>query len=159
MYDDEWLKTGQRLIHYTPASTKLKRGYTGFTLSVCPSVRLSICLSVDRVVSALYLQQYLLDPFHICISYQAILEGVLREMFVSKCKKLNFGAFFKFVTFVCKFVICNFVFFWLGIQYDSIVWVIMRWRGVSSECMRSSCSSCGLVTSYGNMELGQHLLR
>ena len=31
--------------------------------------------------------------------------------------------------------------FWLGIQHDSIVWVIMRRRGVSSECKRSSCSS------------------
>ena len=32
--------------HYTPASTKLKEGYTGFTLSACPYV--------DRIVSALY---------------------------------------------------------------------------------------------------------
>ena len=31
--------------------------------------------------------------------------------------------------------------FWLGIQHYSIVWVIMRWRGVSSERRRSSCSS------------------
>ena len=31
--------------------------------------------------------------------------------------------------------------FWLEIQYDSIVWVIMRRRGVSSERRRSSCSS------------------
>ena len=49
-----------------PASTKLKGcvgwgwgwdkgwGYTGFTLSVCPS----ICPSVGRIVSALYLPQY-----------------------------------------------------------------------------------------------------
>ena len=37
-----------------PASTKLKAGYTGFTLSVCPSV----CPSVDRIVSALHLSQY-----------------------------------------------------------------------------------------------------
>ena len=29
-----------------------------------------------------------------------------------------------------------------GIQHDSIVWVIMRRRGVSSERRRSSCSSC-----------------
>ena len=36
------------------ASTKLKGGYTGITLSVC----LSVCPSVDRIVSALYLQQY-----------------------------------------------------------------------------------------------------
>ena len=29
------------------------------------------------------------------------------------------------------FLICNFdfVFFWLGIQYDSMVWVIMKRRG------------------------------
>ena len=31
--------------------------------------------------------------------------------------------------------------FLLGIQHDSIVWVIMRRRGVSSERRRSSCSS------------------
>ena len=65
-----------------PASTKLKGGYTGFTLSVCPSV--------DRIVSALYLQQYSSDPFHICTSYQATWEGVLRVMVVSKCKNLKF---------------------------------------------------------------------
>ena len=59
-----------------PASTKLKGGYTGFTLSVCQSV--------DRIVSALYLQQYSSDPFHICTSYQATSEGVSRVMFVSK---------------------------------------------------------------------------
>ena len=32
--------------------------------------------------------------------------------------------------------------FWLGTQHDSIVWVIMRQRGVSSERSCSSCSSC-----------------
>ena len=31
--------------------------------------------------------------------------------------------------------------FWLGIQHDSIVWVIMRRQGVSSERRRSSCYS------------------
>ena len=31
---------------------------------------------------------------------------------------------------MCNF---DFVLFWLGIQYDSIEWVIMRRRGVSSE--------------------------
>ena len=35
--------------------------------------------------------------------------------------------------------------FWLGIQHDSIVWVIMRRRGVSSEHRRSSCSSLILM--------------
>ena len=47
------------------------------------SVRLSVCPSVYRIVSALYLQQYLLDPFHICTSYEANSEGVSRVKFVS----------------------------------------------------------------------------
>ena len=108
------------------ASTKLKGGYTGITLSVCPSV--------DRIVSALYLQQYSSDPFHICTSYQGTSEGVSRGMPVSKFKNFKFGLIFK----ICNF---DFVFFWLGIQYDSMVWVIMRRRGVSSERRHSSCSS------------------
>ena len=41
----------------------------------------------------------------------------------------------------CEIQKFDFVFFWLGIQYDSMVWVIMRRRGVSSERRRSSCSS------------------
>ena len=73
-----------------PASTKLKGGYTGITLSVCPSVRPSVCPSVDRIVSALYLQQYSSDPFHICTSYQATSEGVSRVMPVSIFKNLKF---------------------------------------------------------------------
>ena len=40
------------------------------------------------------------------------------------------------------FSVLDWLFFWLGIQYDPIVWVIMRRRGVSSESRRSSCSSC-----------------
>ena len=38
-----------------PASTKLKGGYTGYGMLVSP------CPSVDRIVSALYLQQYSSD--------------------------------------------------------------------------------------------------
>ena len=53
-----------------PTLNEVDGGYTGFTLSFCPSV--------DRIVSALYLLQYLLDPFHIYTSYQATSEGVLR---------------------------------------------------------------------------------
>ena len=72
-----------------PASMKLKGGYTGFTLSICPYVHLSdrpsihssVCLAVDRIVSALYLQQYLMDPFHICTSDQTTSEGVSRVIF------------------------------------------------------------------------------
>ena len=59
-------------------------GFIGITLSVCPSV--------DRIVSALYLQQYSSDLFHICTSYQATSECVSRVMPVSKLKKLNHEA-------------------------------------------------------------------
>ena len=50
--------------------------YHTIFLSPCPSVCPSVHLSVDRIVSALYLQQYSSDPFHICTSYQATSEGV-----------------------------------------------------------------------------------
>ena len=113
---------------------KLKGGEYWYHL-----VRLSVCPSVDRNASALYLQQYSSDPFHICTSYQATSEGVSRLMPVSKYKNLKFWRFF----LICNF---DFVFFWLGIQYDSMVWVIIRRRGVSSERRRSSCSSIEFST-------------
>ena len=94
-----------------PRFNEVERGYTGITLSVCPSV--------DRVVSALYLQEYSSDPFHIRTSYQATSEGVSRVRPVSKFKNLKFW----WIFLICNF---DFVFLWLGIQYDSVVWVIMR---------------------------------
>ena len=39
------------------------------------------------------------------------------------------------------FSVIDRLFFLLGVQYDSIMWVIMRRRGVSSKRRRSSCSS------------------
>ena len=50
----------------------------------------SVCPSVDRIMSALYLQQYSSDPFHICTSYQATSEGLLCVKFVPKLKKMKF---------------------------------------------------------------------
>ena len=91
-----------------PASTKLKGGYTGITLSVCPSVHLSVCPSVDIIVSALYLQQYSSDPIQICTSYQEISAGGLRVMPVSKFEKSEILPNF------CKFVTLTFSSFDLG---------------------------------------------
>ena len=108
--------------YYTPCFNKVERWVYWFHLvhlSIPPSVRPSVCPSVDGIVSALYLQQYSLDPFHICTSYQATSEGVSRVMFVSKFKNLKFWR----ILWICNF---DFVFFCLGIQYDSMVWVIMR---------------------------------
>ena len=70
------------VITYTPRFNEVERGYTGFTLS--------IGLSVDRIMSALYLQQYSLDPFDIWTSYQATSEGVWGVRFVAKYKGLKF---------------------------------------------------------------------
>ena len=72
-------------VYYTPRFNEVERGvywYHLVRLSVC----LSVCPSVDRIVSALYLQQYSSDPFHICTSYQATSEGVSRVMPVAKLK-------------------------------------------------------------------------
>ena len=46
----------------------LQRSWKGVIL-------VSPCPSVDRIVSALYLQQYSSDPFHVCTSYEATSEG------------------------------------------------------------------------------------
>ena len=121
--------SSQELTHYTPRFNEVERGVYWFHL-----VRLPVCPSVDRIVSAPCLQQYSLDPFHICTSYQATSEGVSRVMFVSKLKKLKFWR----ILWICNF---DFVFFWLGIQYDSEERVIMRRQGVSSERRRSIPSS------------------
>ena len=85
-----WVIMGQQVVSserkrsscssYIPRFNEIERGYTGFTLSVCPSVH----PSVDRIVSALYLQQYSWVPFHICTSYWAASEGVWRVKFLSK---------------------------------------------------------------------------
>ena len=88
--------SGFSLYSYTPHQRSWK-GVYWFHL-----VRLSVYPSVDRIVSALYLQQYSSDPFHICTSYQATSEGVSWVMFVSKLKK--YGEFFKFVSLTLIFL-------------------------------------------------------
>ena len=103
--------------YYTPRFNEVDRGVYWYHL-----VRLSVCPSVDRIMSTLYLQQYSSDPFYICTSYQATSEGVSPVMPVSKFKNLKFWRIFK----ICNF---DFVIFWLGIQYNSMVWIIIRRRG------------------------------
>ena len=88
-----------------PAPTKLKGGYTGFTLSICPSV--------DRIVSALYLQQYSSNPFHICTSYQATSEGVS----LVTCQNLQF---WQVCSFDGLFVTCQNLQFWQVCSSDGL---------------------------------------
>ena len=77
----------------SPASTKLKARYTGSPLSFCPYV--------DRTVSALY-------P-HLIKQLQKVCR--VWRLF----QNLKFWQILK----ICNF---DFVVFWLGIQYDLIVW-------------------------------------
>ena len=124
-----------------PASTKLKGGYTGFTLSVCPSV--------DRIVYALYLQQYMWDPFHISTSYQATWEGVLHVMFVSKFKKkLTFGEFFKFVTLTLSMTLPNRRQAIIWTNADPIHWRIYAALGVD-ELKKTNLISTKFYTCHG----------
>ena len=75
--------------YYTPRFNEVERGVYWYHL-----VRLSVCPSVDRIVSALYLQQYSSDAFHICTSYQATSEGVSRVMSRFKIQKFEILAIF-----------------------------------------------------------------
>ena len=55
---------------------------------------------------------------------------------------LMMGKVYRDVSFSVKYACYfDFVLFWLGIWYESIVWVVMGRPGVFSECRRSSCSS------------------
>ena len=109
------------VIIISPASTKLKGGYTGFTLSVCPSVRLSVC-GQNRVIGSILCLHILSSNFRRCILCNVC----------SKFQQLKFWR----ILWICYF---DFVFFWLGIQYDSIVWVIMKRTGGILRTRHSSC--------------------
>ena len=117
--------------HYTPRFNEVERGYSGITLSVCLSVRLSVCGQnrVRSVSSRIFIGS---------ISYLHILSSNFR-----RCVACNARFKIKKIEILANFLICNFdfVFFWLGIQYDSMVWIIMRRQGVSSERRHFSCSS------------------
>ena len=77
-----------------------KGGYTGFSLYVCPSVHLSVCLSVcgrnrNSVSSTILVGS---------ISYLHILSSNLRRCVAcNACFKINFGEFFKLVTLTLSF--------------------------------------------------------
>ena len=79
----------------TPASTKLKGGYTGFTLSICPSVHPSVCPSVRLWTELCPLCIFNNTcQIHFIFAHQATSVGVSRVMLVSKFKNVKFGEFF-----------------------------------------------------------------
>ena len=93
----------------------------GILVSPCPSVRLwtescPLCI-FNNTHRIHFIFAHLINS-----TYQATSEGVSCVMLVSKFKILKFWRIFKIFNF-------DFVFFWLGIQYDSIEWVIMRRLG------------------------------
>ena len=66
----------KEISNYTPRTTKLLGGYTGFTPSVRPSVCPSVRPSVPHAVSALYHLQIWMDSFHIRHKWSLPWEGV-----------------------------------------------------------------------------------
>ena len=78
--------------HYTPTNAH-NWSWDGvysfhfFHPSVCSSGSLSVHSSVDQIISALYLPQYLTNPFDICTSYQLTSEGVSHLEFCFKIAK------------------------------------------------------------------------
>ena len=75
-----------------PASKKLKGGYTCIIVPRCQPVR----PPVDRIVYALYLPQYLADPFYIYTSCQATPKGVSHVFFLFFSRFQNSWHFFFF---------------------------------------------------------------
>ena len=109
--------------------------YTGFTLSVSSSVCPSICVR-----------------HHVCSLSYTILAGSISYLYTISS---NFGrcvtCYFLFLNskiwiFGIFFLNCKFrfVLFWLGMKgiwYIPIVWIVMGWPMVFSECRCSSCFS------------------
>ena len=118
---------------------EVERGHTGFTtsvrLSVCLSVRPSVCTSVCGQNRVRSVYSTILAG---SISYLHILSSNFRRSHVEVVVK------FQSYNFWQIFGICNFgfVLLWHGIWYESTVWVIMGGKGVFSEHRRSGCSSC-----------------
>ena len=88
----KWL----RFLIIPPASTKLKGGYTGITLSVCPSVRLSVCgqnrvrsVSSRILIGSILYLHILSSNFRRCVVCNAHFKIKKIEILVN---------FFKFVT-------------------------------------------------------------
>ena len=135
-----WGYTAQYSVEFIirPAGTKLKGGilvsrHPSVPLSVCPCVCPSICgqncvCSVSCAIlagSILYLH-ILSGNFRWCVTYNVF----------SKILKL---------VFLQIYWICKFVLFWLGIWYESTIWVIMGYRRVFSKCRHSSCCSWSIL--------------
>ena len=105
-------------VFYTPASTKLKGGYTGFTSSVCPSVcgQNHVCSVSSTILAG-------------SISYLHILSNNFKRCVACKgyCKIPKF-----------EFWLC------LVMTWD-LIWINSMGNhgtaGVFSECRHSSCSS------------------
>ena len=100
-----------------------------------------LCLLQNYKISI----QFCRHSFHIWHKSSLASEGVSHVM-----TSTVLGGFFPYlvqmITSTRSWVACDDLWpwpisFWLWIQYDSVVWVIMRRRGVSSKRRRSSCSS------------------
>ena len=113
---------------YIPRIKEVERGIYWFNV-VCPSVCLSIRLWTVCIFNNTFRIHFVFTNlnFRRCVTYKVFVFWV----FFSKFQNFNFWQIFQ----ICHF---DFVMFWLGIQYESIVRVIVGWWGVFSECRHSS---------------------
>ena len=118
-----------KLFFIPSTSPKLKGGYTGFTLTVCPSASLSVCEqnSVRSVSSTILTGS---------ISYLQILSSNFRRCVACKIFPTSKNLKFWQILWICYF---DFVLFWIGIQYESIVWVTRMWNMISSPAKPTMC--------------------
>ena len=114
----------------------------GILVSPCPSVRLSLCgqnhvrsVSSTKIIGFISYLHILLSNFRRCVTCIVCL------------KMRKFSEFFKFVTLTLSYFVC-----W--IQYDSIVWVIMRRQGYpQNACIPfvvlvwNNCNDCNIVAA------------
>ena len=124
LHSFEWFWVSRRIFIYSHHNTLCSSlGH----LSVCPSVcgqnHVRFVTSIIPAGSISYLHILLMN-FRRCVTCNV----------AAKFKKLNFWQIFQ----ICCF---DLVLFWLGIWYESIVWLIMGWWGVFSECRCFSCFS------------------
>ena len=75
--------------------------------------------------------QFSMDSFHIWYKWSLVWEGVLHIMTfdLDLYFQSSFGHDLENRVRSVTFSVLDRLFFWFGIQYDSIVWVIMRRRG------------------------------
>ena len=114
-----------KIANCTLRSTEIEGEYTGFTLSVCGQNRVHSVPSTILAGSIAYLH-ILATNFRRCVACWVL---------------------WKFSKFEILAISLN-LHLWLGIQYESVVWVIMGWQGYPQNVgVLVSCLNWGRIST------------